>query len=261
MTESSLWLSCRHPRADAAIRLYCFPHAGGSASQYLSWARYLPDVEVWGIVPPGRGARLDEPAFTRLPELVAAIVEEVPFRPPYAMFGHSLGALVGYETARAVSAAGRVGPEVLVVSAHRPPHLPHVDEPMHQLPDAEFEAVAAARYPPPPAELAEDPELLGELRATLRADLAVFETYRYLPGPALRCPIVVISGTEDHWNATDLAGWAQHTTAGCTVRLVAGDHFYPEHDPTEAIDVIRQALSSRTGPPGRPPVAPSGGAG
>jgi surfactin synthase thioesterase subunit len=230
VTDENRWLVCRDRRPDAAVRLYCFPYVGGTSGEFLRWSEELPDTEVWGVVPPGRAERLGEPPFTRLDELVERLVDEVDFTAPFAFFGHSLGALVAFETARALHAAGRPGPERLFVSGHRPPHLPLVDEPISGLPWPEFRAEVERRYPAPPPELAEDDELYEEILETLRCDLALFETYRHLPGPPLDCPIVVASGVDDHWTEADLRPWARHTTADCRIEMVEGDHFYlPRH--------------------------------
>jgi surfactin synthase thioesterase subunit len=218
--------------------MYCFPFAGGSPGEFLRWESRLPDIEILGILPPGRGRRLDEAPFTSATELVGALIREVDFLAPFVLFGHSLGALLAYETARALRDAGRVAPAALIVSAHRPPDEPHGDPPIHQLPDAEFRAIVAERYPAPPDELAEDPELLAQVYQTLRSDLAVFETYRHPAAPPLSCPILVLSGTADHWSADDLAGWSRRTTAGCQVHLVDGDHFYLPDHPDDAIRII-----------------------
>jgi surfactin synthase thioesterase subunit len=242
VSDRGSWLISREPRPAAAYRLYCFPYVGGVPGEYLRWADALPDVEVWGVVPPGRGERLGEPAFTDLDELVGTLVEEAGFQAPFAFFGHSLGAAVAFETARALQAAGLPRPEVLFVSGHRPPHLPLVDEPIHDLPPEEFRALVRERYPKPPPELAEDEELYAEILETMRCDLALFETYEYRPSPPLDCPIVVASGIEDHWSEADLQPWGRHTAAGCRVHLLDGDHFYlPEHA-DQAIRLIDDAL-------------------
>jgi surfactin synthase thioesterase subunit len=244
VTDQDSWLIRRERRPAAAVRLYCFPYVGGTSGEFLRWSEDLADAEVYGVVPPGRGERLGELPFTRLTDLVRTLVAEVHFPAPFAFFGHSLGALVAYETARALQAAGRPLPECLFVSGHRPPHVPLVDEPIHHLPWREFRAVVEQRYPAPPAELAEDDELYAEILETLRCDLSLFETYQHIPGPPLDCPIVVASGVDDHWSEADLAPWGRHTIAGCSVRMVHGDHFYlPEHA-DQVIRIIAGTLNS-----------------
>ena len=125
-------------RPDATFRLYCFPHSGGSAGEFVRWADAMPEVEVLGIQLPGRGARLHEPSFTRMEPLVDAIVSEIDFRGPFAFFGHSLGAMVAYEVARKLRDTGRPQPEWIFASASPAPHLPRTDPPIHQLSDDEL---------------------------------------------------------------------------------------------------------------------------
>ena len=179
------WLLRRSRRPEASHRLYCFPFAGGSPGGFLRWENRLPQVEVWGVLPPGRGMRFEEQPYTRVADLVRDLVGAVDFTPPFLLFGHSLGALLAFETARALHAAGRPAPLALVVSAHRPPHMPHGDVPIHSLPDDEFADEIARRYPAPPPELAEDPEFLAQSHRMLRSDLELFETYRHRPGDRL----------------------------------------------------------------------------
>ncbi|RKH39255.1 thioesterase, partial [Corallococcus sp. AB050B] len=98
------------------MRLFCFPHSGGSVGEYVRWADLLPDLEVWGVQFPGRGARAEEAPFTRLNELVDALVRAVDFGASFAFFGHSLGALVAFETARRLRDLGRTPPDALFLS-------------------------------------------------------------------------------------------------------------------------------------------------
>src|SRR5688572_27417607 len=94
------WVPYRKPTPGAALRLLCYPYAGGSASLFGRWARKLPaGVELWALQPPGRETRLAEPAPHRMSELVSrlACAVEPHLDVPFAVFGHSLGALVCYE--------------------------------------------------------------------------------------------------------------------------------------------------------------------
>lgn len=234
------WLLRRSRRPEATFRLFCFPYAGGSVSEFLRWETQLKDCEVWGVLPPGRGARFEEPPYTSAARLTADLVTAVRFDPPFLLFGHSLGALLAFETARALQARGRPAPLAVVVSGHRPPHLPLADPPIHALSDAEFRAEVARRHPAPPPELAGDPEFLAASHRLLRSDLEVFETYRHLPGPPLTCPLVVIGGREGRWRAEDLAPWEQHTAAGCRIEMVGGDHHHLPGQPDELLAIISE---------------------
>src|SRR5690348_12875642 len=121
--------------------LVCLPYAGGSTAAFRSWETALADaIELWRVQLPGRGARIAEPPYTRLRPLVRALAQVLQSATdrPYALFGHSMGALLAYEVALALRADGRPPPRRLIVSGHRAPHLPPPRTPIHQLDDGAF---------------------------------------------------------------------------------------------------------------------------
>src|SRR5262245_13516853 len=149
------------PTGAARLRLLCFPHAGGGTALYRSWAGALPPgVELGIALLPGREARLHEPPIDRMDTLVASLLKDIaPYLDrPYALFGHSLGALVAFELARALRAAGAPAPRALLVSANPAPQLVHDDPPIHDLPEPLF-LEEIRRYGGMPATVLQSPEL------------------------------------------------------------------------------------------------------
>src|ERR1700720_4333094 len=99
------WITCPRPHPQAALRLFCLPFAGGGASVYRSWGSQLPSsIEVCPVQLPGREERYGEPVFTSLIGLARAVAREMtPFLDrPFAVFGHSMGALLAFEVARSL---------------------------------------------------------------------------------------------------------------------------------------------------------------
>jgi surfactin synthase thioesterase subunit len=228
----SRWLLCRDRDPEARLRLYCFPHSGGSAGEYLRWGAGLPGVEVWGVQPPGRGGRMAEEPIADLGLLVQRLVDEAEFDGPFAFFGHSLGALVAFETARALRAAGRTQPVALFASAlgapqHQPgrPALGDVDE-------GRLIEAMADQYDGLLPELLADEELRGPILGCLRADLRLLDGYRHRPDAPLDLPIAVLGGREDNEPEQQLRDWTGHTTAWSQLDLLPGGHFYlrEQHD-------------------------------
>src|SRR6202521_4801574 len=121
------WYVAHPPNPDAALKLFCFPYAGGSASAFRSWHLALPrEVEVCGVQLPGRANRLLEPAFTCIPDLLeelAPALLAVADR-PFAFFGHSMGAIVAFELSRWLQRHKEVMPKHLFVSGRRAPQIP-----------------------------------------------------------------------------------------------------------------------------------------
>ncbi|MFJ5049814.1 thioesterase II family protein [Streptomyces sp. NPDC088719] len=223
----SPWFRNFCPAPEAPVRLVCLPHAGGSASFYFPVARALsPRVEVLAVQYPGRQDRRQEPAATDLEVLAEQIVEA--FGPwtdkPYAFFGHSMGAIVGFEAARRLESAGH-GPAQLFVSGRRAPSLdPHGD----WQPGTDEEVVAEIRRLNGTGEaLLEDEETLRMILPALRADYGAVRSYRYRPGPALGCPVTAFTGDRDpKAEAGQVRAWHTHTTSGFELSVLPGGHFF-----------------------------------
>ncbi|MFD8967143.1 thioesterase II family protein [Streptomyces sp. NPDC059568] len=241
------WLMCRQRRPSAKLRLYCFPHSGGSPGEYLRWSDRLPaDVEVWGVQLPGRGSRLGEPPLTRIPEIVEALVDQAEFIAPYAFFGHSMGAPLAYETALALRERGRTGPRQLFMSVNAPPHLHRPGLSLSELTEPDFAARVEKRYGPLPPSLADDAGLRERYLATLYADLTAVATYRPVPQAPLDCPVLALGGAQDWEDEDRLAEWRHHTTGPCEVRILSGGHFYFRDRPDAFFDTLSDRLALLT---------------
>lgn len=246
-TSPDTWIVRPRPNPRAALRLFCFPYAGGAASVFHPWAAALPpSVEVCPVQYPGRGSRLAEAPFIAIRPLAQALLPAI--RPlldrPFAFFGHSMGALASFELARLLAEEGR-SPAQMFVSAHRAPQLPDPDDPLHALPEPELiEQLRKLNGTPP--EVLDHAELLQLLLPILRADFAACETYAYLPGPTLTCPLTAFGGLRDpHVTREALSDWRAQTTGPFTVRMFPGDHFFLNGDRQLLLASIARDLSQR----------------
>ncbi|MEU1406605.1 alpha/beta fold hydrolase [Streptomyces sp. NPDC005728] len=238
------WLLSAAPRA-AACDLYCFPHGGGSAAEYLRWSRDLRTARVHAVQLPGRVPRLHEAAPGTMRELVEAFVAEAPLPAGrFVFFGHSLGALFAYEITRALAAAGRPLPARLVVSGFRAPHLPHPVTQIHRLPDDELLDTVARLHGGLPDEVLASAELRGLAASALRADYRILETYVWHAGEPLPVPLTVFGGEDDRITADELEAWSEHTSAGATVRRFPGGHFYLREGPVPVQRALSAALAT-----------------
>jgi medium-chain acyl-[acyl-carrier-protein] hydrolase len=224
------WITRPKPRPQARLRLFCLPYAGSGATVFRSWVEALPpEIELCPIQLPGRESQLREAPYNRLRPLVEALSEAL--RPylnlPFAVFGHSLGALIGFELVRHLRRTVQPGPRRLFISARRAPHLPDFDSPIHQLPDAAFVDSLKKRYNGIPEIILQDAEMMRLFLPTLRADFAVLETYVYQDGQPLDCPISAYGGERDTRVSHEaLAAWQAYTRDRFTLKLFPGDHFY-----------------------------------
>jgi medium-chain acyl-[acyl-carrier-protein] hydrolase len=215
------------PKAEPRIRLLCFPYAGAGAAVFRPWPNHLPeDVEVLSLHLPGRAHRLREPSITRIEAMVELAIES--FRDlldrPFAVFGHSLGGIVGAEFVRAAAAQGVTAAHLFISS--RPPFIQQAHR-LHKLADVDFISAISERYQGIPKEILADQELVELLLPALRADIEALETFAHSGRAKLQCATSIYGGeTDPTVSLADLQAWNQEVSAPCDLRLFAGGHFY-----------------------------------
>ncbi|HEX7288897.1 MAG TPA: alpha/beta fold hydrolase [Candidatus Angelobacter sp.] len=245
--SGSRWFERLSPSRAPRFRFFCFPYAGGSADVYRNWQQWFPEqLDICLVHLPGRGKNMGKRAFSSLVPLVAEIADHITLLTdiPYALYGHSMGALISFELARELSRRQEKGPERLFVSGCRAPQCP-IDEPfLFKLPGNAF-LDALKKLNGTPKEVFENPELMELVIDLLRADFEVVETYQYRPEQPLSCPIIVYGGTEDgHVPAEACHQWQKQTTASCTVRMFPGDHFFVRNAGLEFGNAFRRDVLS-----------------
>ena len=215
------------------MRLFCLPHAGSGTAGFHRWKAELrrPEIgiDVCPIMLPGRETRLAEPpakaADTLIPALLAASRELL--ATPYAIYGHSMGALLALAWAAAIERAGLPLPRWLIVSGRNAPGEPPPSRLLHRMPDAEFIAELERRYGTTAPGLLDDPELRAIFLPILRADLTLVETFPAVPARALACPIAALAGASDRTvSDAGLERWRGWTAADFRAERLPGDHFF-----------------------------------
>lgn len=245
VTKTS-WVTYPKANNQARLRLFCFHYAGGGAHIFRSWPDGLPGtVEVCAVQLPGRGAQLVQPAFTCMGSLVDALTKVLlpHLNKPFAFFGHSMGALVGFELARQLKREYALEPLQLFVSACFAPQIPD-PHPIHHLPEDEFlEQLRSLNGVPD--EVLENSELLQLMLPTLRADCMLTETYTCTSKPSLSCPITVFGGSRDPFFYRDhLEAWHEQTSGPFSLRMVPGDHFFLHTAQTLLLGMLYRELQT-----------------
>ncbi|MEU1199832.1 alpha/beta fold hydrolase [Streptomyces sp. NPDC005813] len=236
-TYSSRWLVCDTARPDARIRLVCFPHAGGSAAFYRAWGQSLTEVEVHAVQYPGRADRFDEEPPHDLVRLASDIADALePLADvPLAFFGHSLGAPIALETARALQSRG-IHLEHLFASGSRDAPLPDLSGPEE---DPDQLLADLVRMGGTDAEMAADPIFQEVVVPYLMADGRMFHRYDMAPEPLLKCPVTTVVGDQD--DDADLRPWSALSTMPVREVGVTGNHFYLITDPPYSL--LQEALA------------------
>lgn len=249
--DDNLWCRRFHPAPDAAERLVCFPHAGGSASFYFPVAEALsPAVDVLAVQYPGRQDRRREPGIDSVGQLAERAFGAL--RPwadrPLTFFGHSMGALVAFEVARLFERQGG-GPVRLFVSGRRAPSR-HRDEQVHRRDDDGIVAELRALSGTDPRVLG-DEEVLRMVLPAIRSDYRAVETYRSAPGASVRCPVTAIIGDDDPRTSVDEAtAWRDHTSGSFGLEVLPGGHFYLVDRQADVLRMLTDHFAAAA--PGRP---------
>ncbi|WP_261571094.1 thioesterase II family protein [Frankia gtarii] len=236
-----------------------FPHAGGSANPYCTWAEGLPaDGETWVVCYPGRESRLGEPLIDTMDELTDAITDALlplatapPNLPPLILLGHSMGASVAYETARRLRTRVPGSVARLVVSARSAPGVGRPTR-VHTLPRDQFIDVLRAHGGTDEA-LFEHDELMDLVIPAVRNDYRLIETYQPPADPTLPVDVVAFAATDDRTvRVEDVLAWAGTTTTGFDHAVFPGSHFYLLAEPGPVIAELTRHLPVPSGRASRP---------
>lgn len=238
--------------SSSTVTLFCLPYAGGNAAIYREWPSRLP---AWiRLVPlhiPGRGLRHNMQPMHRWPELLALLAEDM--RPhlsePFAIFGHSMGALIGIELAHAIRARYGVSPVWFGASACTAPTRRERELHWLSCPDEEFiDEVRSLNGMPD--ELLENREFMELVLPFLRADFHLCGSYEYRSRVPLHCPVLALAGAADPILDDDpqsVSAWSRETTGEFQLTSLDADHFFINTHRDAVIDLVSDSLSRATG--------------
>jgi len=228
------------------LTLLCLPYSGASAMVYSRWRRKLPDwLHVQPVELPGRGARYDEPLQTDIRQLARQLANEhrATTRAPYALFGHSLGALLACEMAHAFRALGCPEPVALFASGTAAPTLRSEYDRGLAEPKSDAQLIELLRsLQGTSEEVLANEELMSLTLPILRADFLLCGGFRPLVRPLLKCPVHVLGGKDDKATSEQLIGWSQETQGSFSVDMLAGGHFFIHEHEAKVLRVIRSQL-------------------
>lgn len=227
-------------------RLICFPFEGGSSHIFKNWADALKDhVEVVAVELPGRGKRIREKLYYRLPELIHELIPSILeyLDKPFYFFGHGMGALISFEMTQALSRNFLPEPDHIFVSGYAAPCSPIKEPLMCKLPKSEFlDKLKEKRLLP--AEVLKDDNLLDLMYPILKADFSVCETYSYKVCYKTACGVTAFGGLADDTVGYDeLQEWAEVTNSSFELNLLPGSHFFILNSRGMFLKILSEKLS------------------
>lgn len=231
-----------HPHAK--YRMIMFPCAGAGASFFRSVSLALPKtIDTWIVQLAGREDRLKEPRITSMPQLVVEIIESIMklTDKPLIFFGHSMGSLLAYEVACALSAKNSIFK--LIVSGHGAPSTaPSGHRCHHSANDMDLVA-DVVRLGGMPKTLLASSELLKLFLPTLKADYTILDDYQPTLDKPLSCDIHAYAGELDpEVSKMSLYAWESHSNETFYYHWFKGDHFYFNTNVHDLVNVIKKTV-------------------
>jgi surfactin synthase thioesterase subunit len=229
----------------AAATLYIFPHAGGSASFYVPFAKtFSADIQRVAVQYPGRSDR----GLTQLPsipefadEIFTMMAPNAPTDRPMAFFGHSMGGLLAFEVALRFQSAGHPIAALFVSACAAPGHIRYKEL---QGSDLDILNVVAQVTDTNPDMLAND-EFAATILPTLQSVRAI-AGYTRPPEVTVSCPIHAFVADNDIIVAEEnMTAWADRTTDEFSIQKFAGDHFYLNSNLADLVRNIEETVLDR----------------
>ncbi|OOK81867.1 alpha/beta hydrolase fold family protein [Mycobacterium kansasii] len=108
--------------------LYIFPHAGGTAKDYVAFSReFSGDLKRIAVQYPGQNDRYGLPPLESIPgladEVFAMMKPTAPIGDPVIFFGHSMGGMLAFEVALRFQSAGYRILALFVSATSAPGHI------------------------------------------------------------------------------------------------------------------------------------------
>jgi medium-chain acyl-[acyl-carrier-protein] hydrolase len=215
------------------VQLICFPFAGSGASLFYPWVHSLsPKFEIWAFQAPGHEELVDQELINDLVKMKEYILQKILpiLKPPFILFGHSLGAVLAYELTKELQSKNLI-PATLIVSGRQPPHLKSKKASISHLKNEDF-INEVFQFNGTPQELLASNEFLEMAIPILRADFQLAENYQVQIQEKIKCPIKVLGSTHDQWiDVHEITQWSDATENSCEIAIFEGDHFHLKQNP------------------------------
>jgi len=233
-----------------ATHLFCLSYAGASAAAvYGRWKAILgPNIETIPLELPGHGARMMEEFYTSMEDVVDDCwnrINKIQGINSYAIFGHSLGAIIAYELAKKARSVGDQRLKVVFVSASRPPHLGFDNLSLSQLSDQELIKHCCGGSDGA-SELVKREAVVKMFLPPLRNDYRLAENYRFhQPIVPMASHVICLQGSQDKLiSKAQGQQWSMYSSRDFSHYVFSGSHLFINSCTKEICSLISENLSA-----------------
>ncbi len=232
------------------IKLFCIPHAGGSAVLYKQWSRFLePGITLIPIELAGRGIRAGEDFYQNFDEMVRDVQGEIGRylgQERYAIYGHSMGCWVAMELCNLLSHEGNGKmPESVFFSGNCPPQITQEKHDLGALTDEEIIKMLLD-YGGTPKEVFENEGIKKYILELIRADYRLLERYLAEKNHTVNqwdTNIVALYGSEDEISAQAMEQWKDYSGKDFDLHRIPGNHFFVSNNLEDVTTIINKTLT------------------
>lgn len=227
----------------ADFQLLCLPFAGGNETSYLKFEPFLsPEIEMVNFQLPGKSSRIGEAPLQNIYAIIKEIGTQAKAKinKPYAIYGHSMGALLGHLLCHYLIDQNVAPPKHFFLSSYFAPSHHH-DKRRKDISDAEFITRLKRLNGLPPA-LVQNPKLLDIFLPVLRADINAIDGYRYMEEEPYDIPMSIFFGSEESGLMNESKDWRLETTSKTKFYTLKGNHFFIFQETEKLCELIRREL-------------------
>ena len=236
-----------HPRVNekSELNLILFPFAGGNASVFIPWKRWMP--QEWSVYPvlyPGRGTRGNDPLESDLRKMAKQFVEENRelFNHRFALFGHCTGIIVAYEVSKILKKEYGINPAFFISSCGASPEHRLFDQDIESMTDDQFleMLIDTGRMSPEATKMDGFTEYYLPI---MKNDFLMIDHYEPSEIEMIDCPVnVIISSDDELIRPEQIESWQAYTKAPVSVNTVSGGHYYYEKQPETAVELLKKII-------------------